>query len=120
MQPGTERRINAEPCDPSDVAVLPNAAYLEVGGTFAFSLAQVEKTHSASVTLDSHRAPLCRGAEFALPAHATTCVDRTNARDARCDIPTPPFGGSVSCAETNHWVEKISFHLSRVLSDTRP
>jgi hypothetical protein len=119
IQPGPERATDGEPCvnDVFEVPLVPNAAYLEVGGTFAFPLAQIEKTRRVSVTLNSRRAANCVGSDLALPAKATVCVDGTNAKNARCDAFAAPAGGSASCATTNSWVEKITFRLSRVLSE---
>jgi hypothetical protein len=117
IQTGPERRVDAEPCfvNGGGVPLLPNDAYLEIGGTFAFPLSQIEKTRRISVTLDSHKAVNCLDDDMlVLPAHATVCVDSTNAKNARCNVFSVPVGGSASCAITNDWVEKVTFHLSQV------
>jgi hypothetical protein len=117
IESGTERRVNGEPCfdaEGSSVPVVPNNDSLEVGGTFTVALSQIEKTRTVSVTLDSQKAVNCVGGELALPAHATVCVDPSNAKNARCDVLDAPAGGSASCTITNHWVETITFHLSQV------
>jgi hypothetical protein len=120
IQTGKERRVGAEPCfsDSDPVPLLPTNDYLEVGGTFAFPLSQIERTRRISVTLNSQKAVNCReGDMLLLPAHATVCVDSANAKNARCDVFAVPVGGSASCALTNDWVEKVTFTLSQVCAE---
>jgi hypothetical protein len=117
IQTGPERRVDAEPCfsDSEPVPLLPNNDYLEVGGTFAFPLSQIEKTRRISVTLDSQKAVNClEDGMLVLPARTKVCVDSTNAKNARCDVFAVPVGGSATCAITNDWVEKVRFNLSQV------
>jgi hypothetical protein len=117
IQTGPERRVDAEPCfsDSDPVPLVPNNDYLEVGGTFAFPLSEIEKTRRISVTLDSQKAVDCLEDDMlVLPAHTKVCVDSNNAKNARCDVFVVPAGGSAPCAITNDWVEKITFNLSQV------
>ena len=117
IQTGPERRVDAEPCfsDSDPVPLVPNNDYLEVGGTFAFPLSEIEKTRRISITLDSQKAVNCLEDDMlVLPAHTKVCVDSNNAKNARCDVFVVPAGGTAPCAIMNDWVEKVTFNLSQV------